>query len=77
VTAEAFELPEAGETWGGGSECGAMPPRDGRVYWFATANRPEGERAADEHAEELLGDAAHRCAAAIRASAASLRWTSE
>src|SRR5436189_123384 len=31
-----------GETWGGGSRFGIVPVRDGRVYWFATANLPAG-----------------------------------
>jgi 2-polyprenyl-6-methoxyphenol hydroxylase-like FAD-dependent oxidoreductase len=53
VTAEPFPLPEAGETWGRGAEFGLTPLRDGRVYWFATANLPEGATAADEHAEVL------------------------
>jgi 2-polyprenyl-6-methoxyphenol hydroxylase-like FAD-dependent oxidoreductase len=53
VTEGPFELPEAGETWGRGCEFGMLPLRDGRVYWFATANRPEGDRATDERAEVL------------------------
>lgn len=53
VTHGPFELPEAGETWGRGAEFGMLPLRDGRVYWFATANLPEGDRATDEHAEVL------------------------
>ncbi len=53
VTGAPFELPEAGETWGRGCEFGLLPLRDGRVYWFATANLPEGARAGDEHAEVL------------------------
>jgi 2-polyprenyl-6-methoxyphenol hydroxylase-like FAD-dependent oxidoreductase len=53
VTDAAFELPEAGETWGRGCEFGVVPLRDARAYWFATANLPEGDRADDEHAEVL------------------------
>ena len=49
------ELPSQGaatESWGRGSRFGIVPLADGRTYWFATANRPEGERAAGgEHAE--------------------------
>jgi 2-polyprenyl-6-methoxyphenol hydroxylase-like FAD-dependent oxidoreductase len=51
VTREPFPLDAAAETWGRGSEFGATILHDGRVYWFATANRPEGERSDDEHAE--------------------------
>lgn len=51
----AFTL---GETWGRGQVFGAMPLTDGRVYWYATANRPEGEKYADPRAEvlALFGD---------------------
>jgi 2-polyprenyl-6-methoxyphenol hydroxylase-like FAD-dependent oxidoreductase len=51
VTREPSSLDAAAETWGRGSEFGATILHDGRVYWFATANRPEGERSPDEHAE--------------------------
>ena len=37
-------------TWGGGTEFGIVPLGDGRVYWFAATNAPEGSRAADEKA---------------------------
>ncbi len=53
VTADPFELNEMGETWGRGSEFGLTRLRDGRVYWFGTANLPEGQRTPDEHAEVL------------------------
>lgn len=33
-----------GETWGRGERFGLAPLADGRVYAFATANRPAGER---------------------------------
>ncbi|MGW9207302.1 FAD-dependent monooxygenase [Embleya sp. NPDC055664] len=45
-----------GETWGRGLVFGAMPLADGRVYWYATANRPAGTThgdAAGERAELL------------------------
>ncbi|OPC83687.1 monooxygenase [Embleya scabrispora] len=45
-----------GETWGRGLVFGAMPLADGRVYWYATANRPAGAThgdAAGERAELL------------------------
>lgn len=32
----------AGETWGAGERFGILPLRDGRVYWFATANLAPG-----------------------------------
>ncbi len=39
------------ETWGVGEVFGMVPLGDDRVYWFATSNRPEGERApTTEHA---------------------------
>jgi 2-polyprenyl-6-methoxyphenol hydroxylase-like FAD-dependent oxidoreductase len=53
VTAETFPLAGAAETWGRGGEFGATIMVDGRVYWFATANLPEGENCPDEHAEVL------------------------
>ncbi|MFF7248435.1 FAD-dependent monooxygenase [Embleya sp. NPDC008237] len=42
-----------GETWGRGLVFGAMPLADGRVYWYATANRPAGVTHGDERAELL------------------------
>ncbi|PFG37916.1 2-polyprenyl-6-methoxyphenol hydroxylase-like FAD-dependent oxidoreductase [Georgenia soli] len=42
-------------TWGPGTEFGIVPLLDGRVYWFAAAPAPEGERSADE-----LGDLRRR-----------------
>jgi 2-polyprenyl-6-methoxyphenol hydroxylase-like FAD-dependent oxidoreductase len=48
-------LPAAGgatESWGRGQRFGIVPLADGRTYWFATANAPEGQHAQDsEHAE--------------------------
>ena len=42
------------ESWGRGQRFGIVPLADGRTYWFATGNAPEGERAAGgEHAEVL------------------------
>jgi 2-polyprenyl-6-methoxyphenol hydroxylase-like FAD-dependent oxidoreductase len=36
--------PGAGfESWGRGQRFGALPLRDGRVYWFATKNAPAGQ----------------------------------
>ena len=40
---------QATESWGHGSVFGQVPLSDGRVYWYATENVPEGEaRSADE-----------------------------
>jgi 2-polyprenyl-6-methoxyphenol hydroxylase-like FAD-dependent oxidoreductase len=43
----------SGETWGRGSRFGVIPLGDGRVYWFATATAPAGERHPDEPADLL------------------------
>lgn len=52
VTEEPVDLGgAAGETWGRGQRFGMAPLADGRVYWFAVAQRPAGERLSDEHAE--------------------------
>jgi 2-polyprenyl-6-methoxyphenol hydroxylase-like FAD-dependent oxidoreductase len=44
-------------SWGRGAEFGMVPLGDGRVYWFAAVNAPEGVRYADEAARvhELFG----------------------
>ncbi|MFI8092824.1 FAD-dependent monooxygenase [Streptomyces sp. NPDC086080] len=49
------------ETWGRGRIWGTQPLKDGRVYAYAAAARPEGERAPDERAEllRLFGDWHH------------------
>ena len=46
---------KAGETWGKGQRFGFVPLNRDRVYWFATANRPENENAhpAERQAELL------------------------
>jgi 2-polyprenyl-6-methoxyphenol hydroxylase-like FAD-dependent oxidoreductase len=45
----------ASETWGRGARFGLVPMSEGRVYWFATRNAPEGERdAADGRKQELM-----------------------
>jgi len=49
--AETDREEPGGTTWGRGHEFGRMPLADGRVYWYAVANTPEGERHRDEHAE--------------------------
>ena len=33
-----------GESWGSGARFGQFPLSDGRVYWFACVNTPEGQR---------------------------------
>lgn len=38
-------------SWGRGTEFGIVPLGDGRVFWFAAANAPQGVRSADEMAE--------------------------
>jgi 2-polyprenyl-6-methoxyphenol hydroxylase-like FAD-dependent oxidoreductase len=53
VTAGPFPLDAAAETWGRGAEFGATILTDSRVYWFATANLPEGALAGDGRAEVL------------------------
>ena len=56
VTAGPVDLgSEAGETWGRGRLFGIVPLPDGRVYWFATLNAPEGAEFA--HERETLRDA--------------------
>jgi len=42
------------ETWGRGRLWGTQPLHDGRVYAYATAKVPEGERAPDSELAELL-----------------------
>ncbi|MFD5425945.1 FAD-dependent monooxygenase [Streptomyces sp. NPDC127084] len=42
------------ETWGRGRLWGTQPLKDGRVYAYAAALAPEGERAADDERAELL-----------------------
>lgn len=44
---------EAGETWGRGRRFGVVPLPDGRVYWFATDNLPEGTVFGDEREAAL------------------------
>lgn len=49
--AEVDRAEPGGTTWGRGREFGRMPLADGRVYWYAVANTPQGTRHPDEHAE--------------------------
>ncbi|HEX7240126.1 MAG TPA: FAD-dependent monooxygenase [Longimicrobiaceae bacterium] len=43
-----------GESWGAGTRFGRVPLSDGRAYWFAVRDAPEGERAAGGEKAELL-----------------------
>lgn len=47
-----------GETWGRGARFGIVPLSEGRIYWFATANRPASTQPEDHHValRELFGD---------------------
>lgn len=40
-----------GESWGRGARFGIIPLSEGRIYWFATANRPASTPPADHHAQ--------------------------
>lgn len=44
----AGEPLEVGFTWGRGAEFGVVPLVDGRVYWYAAVNAPEGRHVGDE-----------------------------
>jgi 2-polyprenyl-6-methoxyphenol hydroxylase-like FAD-dependent oxidoreductase len=48
------ELLLPGESWGIGARFGQVPLADGRVYWFATASVPAGQRSRDGERAELL-----------------------
>jgi len=43
-----------GETWGCGRRFGILPTSDGKVYWYAASNAPEGERDPDTGPTETL-----------------------
>ncbi|MDQ4074879.1 MAG: FAD-dependent monooxygenase [Chloroflexota bacterium] len=43
-----------GESWGSVARFGQLGMSDGRVYWFATRNAPEGARSPDGEKAELL-----------------------
>jgi 2-polyprenyl-6-methoxyphenol hydroxylase-like FAD-dependent oxidoreductase len=45
---------EATESWGRGQRFGIVPMTAGRVYWFATADAPEHQRAPTGEQAELL-----------------------
>jgi 2-polyprenyl-6-methoxyphenol hydroxylase-like FAD-dependent oxidoreductase len=53
VTEHGFPLSEQTQTLGAAAEVGLVQLQDGRVYWFATGNDPEGTRYDDERAEVL------------------------
>jgi 2-polyprenyl-6-methoxyphenol hydroxylase-like FAD-dependent oxidoreductase len=49
-----FDMPGgASETWGYGARFGQAAMSGGRLYWFATKNSAEGQRADDEKADLL------------------------
>jgi 2-polyprenyl-6-methoxyphenol hydroxylase-like FAD-dependent oxidoreductase len=43
------------ESWGRGTRFGLLNMGQGRLYWFATANTPEGEERGANRKEEVLG----------------------
>lgn len=48
-----------GESWGRGARFGQLPLNNGRVYWFATHNEPEGAQATEgekTRLQQLFGD---------------------
>ena len=47
------------ESWGPGQRFGIIPLGDGRVYWYATKNLPEGERDSPRQAKQNLMRAFH------------------
>ncbi|GIJ44955.1 monooxygenase [Virgisporangium aliadipatigenens] len=47
-------LREGGETWGRGVRFGYAPLGDGRVYWYATANAPEGSTWSPDALREIF-----------------------
>jgi 2-polyprenyl-6-methoxyphenol hydroxylase-like FAD-dependent oxidoreductase len=67
---------EASETWGCGRRFGIHPMTNGRVYWYATANAPEGERDPDGSSQDkllsLFKGWMHPIEALIRASDAKI-----
>ena len=44
----SFDL-QPGEIWARGQVFGMVPLLDGRAYWYATRNLPEGQRASNEY----------------------------
>lgn len=43
-----------GETWGCGRRFGILPTSEGKVYWYAAGNVPEGERDSDSGPTDTL-----------------------
>ncbi|HEX2910009.1 MAG TPA: FAD-dependent monooxygenase [Chloroflexia bacterium] len=43
ITSAPPDMKLGGETWGEGARFGIVPLSGQRVYWFASANRPEGQ----------------------------------
>jgi len=73
VTDEPVDVEESTETWGVGAEFGVVPLADQRVYWFGTANLPEGTTFGDERAEVLrrFGQWHHPVTTVVRATTPS------
>lgn len=42
------------ETWGCGRRFGILPTSEGKIYWYATSNAPEGERDSDSGPTDTL-----------------------
>jgi 2-polyprenyl-6-methoxyphenol hydroxylase-like FAD-dependent oxidoreductase len=62
VTDPGADLPRlqgTTESWGRGERFGIVPLADGRVYWFATANAPEGRTPVDGGLDEGPGEGEH------------------
>lgn len=53
IVAPAEPVRSGGETLGRGQRVGIAPLRDGRVYMFATANLPAGQRCPDDELGEV------------------------
>ena len=54
VNFESGPNPVVQETWGPGRRFGIVPMDQGRVYWFAVNNAPEGERAPKGETKVML-----------------------
>ncbi len=52
--AEEIPLAQTSESWGRGARFGIVPIGAGQVYWFATANQPEGRLLAQAERQAFL-----------------------
>lgn len=57
----------ATETWGKGRRFGLIPLSQGRMYWFATVNAPEGRRDKERSSKQELLELFHTCHAPVPA----------